>query len=105
MRNANLARLREVKLSRNSLITEIVQILVNEGFIESFSVLDDRFLLAKLKYKGLKQKPYITNIVLVSKPGLRVYVNSKRIPKIWGGVGLCLFSARKFFDCSINYLS
>lgn len=66
-----------------------------EGFIQSFDIFSDEissnFIVVGLKYKGLQQIPYITGLVRVSKPGSRVYVKNRRIPKILGGIGIAIF--------------
>ncbi len=54
-----------------------------------------QYLALYLKYKGRYQKPCITNLRRISKPGLRVYANHKELPKILGGMGLILVSTSK----------
>lgn len=48
-----------------------------------------------MKYKGIKQKSYITGIKRVSKPGSRVYVNCKEVPKVLGGIGTAILTTSK----------
>lgn len=100
IKNANLVKSREVSVIKNNLVLDIVKLLKKEGFIESFEECDKidimrknfvfKFININLKYKGIKQKPYITNIKRVSKPGFRVYVNNKNIPKVLDGVGIAV---------------
>jgi small subunit ribosomal protein S8 len=102
IRNANLIKSQSVKVIRTKLTVSIANILKNEGFIDSFEESGDIYLRDKemsskyisifLKYKGIKQKPYITGIKKVSNPGLRVYVNQTRIPRVLGGIGVAVFS-------------
>lgn len=94
IKNANLARLIKLKLRSTKLVNDVVHILVQEGFIELESYSEKNFVCIKMKYKGTKQIPYITNIVRLSKPGLRVFINKNQIPKVWGGIGICLISVR-----------
>lgn len=100
IRNAILVRSRTVSVIRTKVNTEIVRILKREGYIESFEEHGEVFLTEKgpvkqkiritLKYKGEKQKPYINHLKRISKPGLRVYVNSRNIPRVLGGVGVAV---------------
>ena len=101
IRNSILVKSQKVNVIRTRLNVGIARILKNEGFIESFeesgklySVLDGfyvhQYITITLKYKGSKQIPYITQLKRVSKPGLRVYVSYKNIPKILGGIGLAV---------------
>ena len=93
IRNANSAKKYNVEVLRSKITLQIADILKKEGFIESFQLsneLNSKYILLKLKYKGLQQLPYIRNISLVSKPGLRVYVNRNNIPRILGGIGVAV---------------
>jgi small subunit ribosomal protein S8 len=105
IRNANLVKARKVKIIRNNLICKILFILKKEGFIESFNESDEisqirkdplhKYIDVILKFKGINQKPYITKLKRISKPGLRVYVTHNNIPKILGGVGILILSTSK----------
>lgn len=100
IKNAVLVKSRDVLLIRSNLVISILEVLKKEGFIDSFEECGEVFMSDKgflyqyvsvsLKYKGTRQKPYITNIKRVSKPGFRVYLNSKNIPKVLGGVGIAV---------------
>jgi small subunit ribosomal protein S8 len=102
VRNALLVKSRTVSVIRTKVNSEIAGILKKEGFIESFEEHGDVYFTEKgpvkqkirivLKYKGEKQKSYITNLKRISKPGLRVYVNCSNIPKVLGGVGVAVFA-------------
>lgn len=91
IKNASSAKLRKVNIKYTKTISSILNILYKEGFIELENKQSKNFISIKLKYKGMRQIPYITNIIQISKPGVRVFVNKKEIPKVWGGIGLCLF--------------
>ena len=105
IRNASAIKSPTVKVLRTNLTSNIAQILKNEGFIESFEDSGEVFLKQDgfvhkyisitLKYKGVKQKPYITGLKLISKPGLRVYVGQNNIPKVLGGIGVAILSTSK----------
>nr|YP_009145472.1 ribosomal protein S8 [Monomorphina parapyrum]AKL78945.1 ribosomal protein S8 [Monomorphina parapyrum] len=105
IRNANLRKSTKVDVIHTKLTSNIANILKQEGFIESFEESGDILLQEKgmsrkyisifLKYKGIKQKPYITGIKKVSNPGLRVYVNQTKIPRVLGGIGVAVLSTSK----------
>lgn len=102
IRNANSMKLKTVVITRTNLTFSIAKILKDEGFIDNFEEFGDviltekgflhRKILLNLKYKGVKQKPYITDLKRISKPGLRVYVNKRAIPRVLGGVGVAICS-------------
>nr|CDI27995.1 chloroplast 30S ribosomal protein S8 [Acetabularia acetabulum] len=103
-----IARIKNAILVKNLFVTipytninyNILKLLHQEGFIESVHRLSNpqnpqeeiSFLSAKLKYKGRKKISCITNLKRISKPGLRIYANSKQIPKLLGGMGLIIIS-------------
>nr|YP_010700391.1 ribosomal protein S8 [Phacus arnoldii]WCH63569.1 ribosomal protein S8 [Phacus arnoldii] len=93
IRNANLIKSSKVLVPRTELTLSIANILKEEGFIDSFESspnLDNRFFSILLKYKGLNNKPYITCLKRISKPGLRVYINFSNIPQVLGGIGIAI---------------
>lgn len=102
IRNANNVKLKTVVIKRTNLTFNIAKILKEEGFIDNFEEFGDviltekgfihKSILLNLKYKGVKQKPYITNLQRISKPGLRTYVNKRSIPRVLGGVGVAICS-------------
>jgi small subunit ribosomal protein S8 len=78
--------------------TAIAKILKEEGFIEDFEnyVEDERkYLLISLKYIGKSRNPVISKIERVSKPGLRVYSNSKELPRVLDNLGIAIMSTSK----------
>jgi small subunit ribosomal protein S8 len=94
IRNASLIKSRIVLIRKTLLNLNICKILKEEGFIEYYELLNDKdsqCISISLKYKGTKQKPYITGLKRVSKPGFRVYVDHKNVPKILGGIGTTVF--------------
>lgn len=97
LRNAILVKSEKTKIRYTKINFGIVKILKKEGFIKSFEMFDNPDLRWKditiiFKYKGPKQTPCITELKRVSKPGLRIYVSYKKIPKILGGIGLSVFA-------------
>lgn len=103
IRNANLAYKTNVSLSKTKIHDKICQILEQEGFIERFYISDDSpEIIVDLKYQkstvigsGALGKPCITNLKRISKPGLRIYTNSREIPKVLGGLGILILSTSK----------
>ena len=104
IRNANLAYKTSVSLSRTKVHEKICQILEQEGFIEKFYVSESQTneLIVDLKYQKMTSvgsgglgKPCITNLKRISKPGLRIYTNSREIPKVLGGMGILILSTSK----------
>jgi small subunit ribosomal protein S8 len=94
VRNASVARHREVVLPASRVKTEIARILVEEGFIASFEArVDDGHdhLVLILKYvEG--RTPVVTGLKRISKPGLRVYARKTEIPRVLGGLGVAILS-------------
>jgi len=75
----------------------IAKILKEEGFIADYEVLKGKphqTIKLHLKYDEKKQ-PIISGLERVSKPGLRVYVGQKEIPRVYGGVGVAILSTAK----------
>jgi small subunit ribosomal protein S8 len=94
IRNASLARHRELTLPSSRVKREIARILVEEGFIEGFSTQQDgvqEMLMLQLKYvEG--RTPVVSGLKRISKPGLRVYARKTEIPRVLGGLGLAILS-------------
>nr|AEW13022.1 ribosomal protein S8 [Strombomonas acuminata] len=114
IRNSNLTKASKVDVVRTNLNYNVALILKKEGFIEAFEESGEmimsekgftrKFISITLKYKGVKQKPYITGLKRISKPGLRVYVNKKNIPKVLGGIGIAvILRAFGLFYLSTSY--
>ena len=98
IRNANLAKHQIVQIPSTKTTRNIAQVLFNEGLIESFEELSTGIrgsLLLSLKYSGVNRKPVIEKIERVSKPGLRVYSGSKKMPRVLGGFGTAIISTSK----------
>lgn len=98
VRNANMVKHRLVEIPTTKMTKSIASILKEEGFIETFEV-DNQDIKSNmvlfLKYKGKLREPVISNIERVSKPGLRVYANSKQLPKVLGNLGIAIMSTSK----------
>lgn len=98
IRNANLAKHQIVQIPSTKVTVNIANVLLAEGFIESFEELKNGLrssLLLSLKYTGKERTPFITKITRASKPGLRVYSSAKKMPRILGGFGTAIVSTSK----------
>ncbi|AHB89191.1 30S ribosomal protein S8 RpsH [Thermosynechococcus sp. NK55a] len=95
IRNANLARHQTTTIPATRMTRSIAQVLKAEGFIRDFEEQGDgvkRQLVVSLKYRGKQRQPIITALKRVSKPGLRVYANSRELPRVLGGIGIAIIS-------------
>ena len=98
IRNANMVKHQIVQIPSTKMSKAIAMILKEEGFIENFEVYNETpyaYLLISLKYKGRLREPVIVNLERVSKPGLRVYANSKELPKVLDDLGIAIMSTPK----------
>lgn len=95
IRNANQAKLNEVKMPSSKIKAEIARILKEEGFITDFTVTGDikKELKIVLKTKGAIKA--INGLKKISKPGLRVYVEAVKMPKVLNGLGIAIVSTSK----------
>jgi small subunit ribosomal protein S8 len=97
IRNAIMAKHDFVLIPTSRIKLSIARILKAEGFISEYEVLKDkshRAIKIYLKYDG-KNQPAITGLERISKPGLRVYVQRKEIPRVYGGLGIAIMSTPK----------
>jgi|TARA_B110000902_G_scaffold72330_1_gene85463 small subunit ribosomal protein S8 len=92
IRNAHLVQKQDVFIPTTKMNLKVAELLQQEGFIQSFEEMDTNHIRIALRYKENKAKPYITKLIRVSKPGLRVYTNKNEIPKVLGGIGIALIS-------------
>lgn len=99
IRNASRVNKSVVSVPLTKMTQQIAQILEKEGFISNFQVsADSKNLVLRLKYRSnilttnRKKESCITNLKRISKPGLRIYTNSKEIPKVLGGAGILILS-------------
>ena len=99
IRNAASARHDAVNIPASRMKVAIAEVLKQEGFIKDFSVATEEgktqpTLKVELSYGGRKQ-PTLTGLKRVSKPGLRVYVQRREIPRVYGGLGVAILSTPK----------
>ena len=97
IRNANSAKHDTVQIPASNIKKSIAQILVDEGYIKSFKVIEDGkqgVIEIALKY-GPNKSQVITGLRRVSKPGLRIYSNCEDMPKVQNGLGIVILSTSK----------
>ena len=97
IRNANDAKHATVDIPASNMKKSIADILVKEGYIKSYQVIDDGkqgTIRATLKYGANKQK-VLRGLKRVSKPGLRIYAGYEDMPKVMNGLGIAIVSTSK----------
>ena len=97
IRNACSAKHESVEVPSSNMKKAIVQVLLDEGYIRKFMILDDGkqgIIKIFLKYTEDKN-PAITGIKRVSKPGLRIYSSVENMPKVIKGLGIAIVSTSK----------
>lgn len=97
IRNAASAKHDSVDIPASNMKKSIAQILLDEGYIKSFEVIEDDkqgIIRVALKYVEGK-KSVITGLKRISKPGLRVYSSKGDMPKVLGGLGIAIVSTSK----------
>ena len=97
IRNANNAKHQTVDIPASNMKKAIAEILVEEGYVKSFQIIDDGkqgVIRITLKYLQGKQK-VIRGIRRVSKPGLRIYAGCEELPKVMNGLGVAIVSTSK----------
>ena len=97
IRNAGSAKHETVDVPASKMKKAIAEILLEEGYIKSFQIIDDGtqgIIRISLKYLPGKEKA-IQGLRRVSKPGLRVYAGSDELPKVLKGLGIAIVSTSK----------
>ena len=97
IRNAGSARHETVDIPNSKIKTAIAEILLEEGYIKSFQLIDDGtqgIIRVTLKYLPGKEKA-IQGLRRVSKPGLRVYAGAEELPQVLRGLGIAIISTSK----------
>ena len=97
IRNANTAKHESVDVPASNLKKAIAKILLDEGYIKSYEVVEDGtqgVIRIQLKYLAGKEK-VISGLRRVSKPGLRVYAGADELPRVRKGLGIAIISTSK----------
>ena len=95
IRNANMVKHQIVHIPATRMSLAIAKILKEEGFIQEFENYNEdnkNYLLISLKYTGKSRQSVICKIQRVSKPGLRIYSNSKKLPRVLDNLGIAIIS-------------
>ena len=102
IRNADMNRKGTVRIASTNITENVVKILLREGFIENARKLVENknkkeFLVLTLRHRRNRKGPYrpILNLKRISRPGLRIYSNYQRIPRILGGMGVVILSTSR----------
>lgn len=94
IRNANLARKDHVLIPASRLKLEVAKVLKAQGYVQKYDLIDDKRhgqLRIHLRYVEDRER-VITGLRRVSRPGMRIYVDSKNIPRVMGGLGIAILS-------------
>ena len=97
IRNASSAKHESVEIPASNMKKAICQILMDEGYIRSFTVTEDGkqgIIKVVLKY-GEGKTPFIQGLRKVSKPGLRIYSGAAELPKVMKGLGIAIISTSR----------
>lgn len=97
IRNAGAAKHETVDVPASKMKKAIAQILLDEGYIKSFQLVEDGkqgIIRITLKY-GESKTSVISGLRRVSKPGLRIYTNCEDMPKVMRGLGIAIISTSK----------
>jgi len=97
IRNAVMVRHDSVLIPSSKMKLAISRILKDEGFISNYEVVRGkprRMIKIRLKYQD-RNEPVLSGLERVSKPGLRMYVQKKEIPRVYGGLGVAILSTPK----------
>nr|YP_010134542.1 ribosomal protein S8 [Bupleurum commelynoideum]QWM94032.1 ribosomal protein S8 [Bupleurum commelynoideum] len=98
IRNADMDRKRVVRIASTNITENIVKILLREGFIENVRKHKETkkaFLVLTLRHRRNSKNRNFLNLKRISRPGLRIYSNYQRIPRILGGMGIVILSTSR----------
>ncbi len=98
IRNANSAKHESVDIPASNMKKAIAQILVDEGYVKGFQVIEDGkqgIIRMALKYEGASRTPVLSGLKRVSKPGLRIYSGCEEMPRVMKGIGTAIVSTSK----------
>ncbi|MBR5137525.1 MAG: 30S ribosomal protein S8 [Clostridia bacterium] len=96
IRNAGVAKHETVEVPASNEKKAIAQILLDEGYISGYEVIEDNKQgMIKITLKYVAKKHVISGLKRISKPGLRVYAGKDELPKVLGGLGIAIISTSK----------
>ena len=98
LRNALKANHRVVEVPASNMKKEITKILFDKGYILNYKFIEDNkqgIIKIALKYNPQTNEPAISNLMRVSKSGLRKYANASNLPRVLNGLGIAIISTSK----------
>nr|YP_010270025.1 ribosomal protein S8 [Myristica fragrans]YP_010846394.1 ribosomal protein S8 [Myristica teysmannii]WCF05278.1 ribosomal protein S8 [Myristica fatua]UJX86297.1 ribosomal protein S8 [Myristica fragrans]UXR12497.1 ribosomal protein S8 [Myristica fragrans]WEV87594.1 ribosomal protein S8 [Myristica teysmannii] len=98
IRNADVYKKGTVRIASTNITESVVKILLREGFIESVRKHRENnkyFLVSTLRHRRNRKGTYRNILKRISRPGLRIYSNYQRIPRILGGMGIVILSTSR----------
>lgn len=98
IRNASLRRIEKVDIPASKMRLEIARILKEEGFLRGFKTTKEKgfdVLRLALKYTADEERPVISGITRISKPGRRIYAGAREIPLVKRGLGIAIVSTSR----------
>lgn len=95
IRNACLASHENVEMPFSKLKKEVANVLKEEGYITGYEEVEGKHKNLKIKLKYINNQQVIEGLKRISKPGLRIYVNHKELPRVLGGFGIAVISTSK----------
>lgn len=95
IRNGQSAAKKTVKIPASNIKKAIADVLVNEGFIQGYSVEEGKIPVMTVELKYYQGRPVIDELKRVSRPGLRIYKKVDELPKVIGGLGIAVVSTSK----------
>ena len=97
IRNANVVKHETVDVPASNMKKELARILLEEGFIRGYDVIEDGkqgIIRIQLKY-GQTGERVISGLKRISKPGMRVYADKHEVPRVLNGLGISIISTSK----------
>nr|YP_010304446.1 ribosomal protein S8 [Monoon laui]ULM62364.1 ribosomal protein S8 [Monoon laui] len=98
LRNADTDKKGTVRIASTKITESIVKILLREGFLENVRKHRENnksFLVSTLRHRRNRKRTYRKIFKRISRPGLRIYSNYQRIPRIFGGMGIVILSTSR----------
>jgi small subunit ribosomal protein S8 len=97
IRNAIMAKKKDVIIKRSGIIEQIIEITKREGFIDNYAIIEDNKqnkIKVYLKY-DVDGRPVMENLERISTPGRRIYIPAEDVKPVMGGVGMAIYSTSK----------
>ncbi|MGX2967692.1 30S ribosomal protein S8 [Ursidibacter sp. B-7004-1] len=95
IRNGQAANKVAISMPSSKLKVAIASVLAEEGYVESFKVVEGSKPKLEITLKYFQNKPVVESIQRVSRPGLRIYKRKDELPKVMGGLGIAVVSTSK----------